>query len=185
MNAFENIVAKYLETKGYWVRQSVKIPISKEDKKAIGLPSMPRPEIDLVALNAKENELLLIEVKSLLDSYGVYFGAVSGEDKSPRGQQDAKRYRLFTDRNFREVITAKLREEYLKQGLINENTKINYALAAGHIHSVDDESRIRDHFSREGWKLFAPGEIKECIKELSKRGWEDNLVTITAKLILK
>ena len=75
MNAFEDIVKVYLEEKGYWVRQSVKVEkITSEDKKAIGLTTMPRPEIDLVALNAKENELLLVEVKSFLNSQGVYFG---------------------------------------------------------------------------------------------------------------
>jgi len=180
MNAFENIITQYLEEKGYWVRQSVKVDISKEDKRALDLPTMPRPEIDLVALNVKENELLLIEVKSLLDSYGVWFEAVSGEDRKFAG-----RYRLFTNSKFRDIVTKRLREEYLEQGLINEKTKINYALAAGKIHSSWDESKISDHFSRRGWKLFSPKEIKEKVVELSEKGWEDNLVTMTAKLILK
>ena len=182
MNAFEEIVKQYLEAEGYWVRQSVKVEISKDDKKAIGLPTMPRPEIDLVALNAKNNELLLIEVKSFLDSYGVYSEAITDEK-----DVFSKRYRLFTGSIFREVVTKRLREEYLKQGLINENTKINYALAAGNIHSSADESRIREYFSKpeRGWKLFSPKDIKEKVKELAKKGWEDNLVTITAKLILR
>ena len=183
MNAFENIVTQYLEGEGYWVRQSVKVEISKDDKKTIGLPTMPRPEIDLVALNVKENELLLVEVKSFLDSQGVYFVDVIGEE----GEESwgAKRYRLFANSKFRKVITKTLREEYLKRGLINENTKINYALAAGNIHSSDDESKISDYFSQRGWKLFTPKKIKDQIKELSRKGWEDNIVTITAKLILR
>jgi len=180
MNAFENIITQYLEGEGYWVRQSVKVDISKEDKQVIGLPTMPRPEIDLVALNVRENELLLVEVKSLLDSYGVYFEAVSDEK-----DELAKRYRLFTNNTFREIVTERLRKAYLKQGLINENTKINYALAAGNIHSTTDESKINDYFLQKGWKLFSPKKIKDKIKELSQKGWEDNLVTITAKLILR
>ena len=182
MNAFEDIVKLYLEEEGYWVRQSVKVDITKQDKVDIGLPSMPRPEIDLVALNAKNNELLLIEVKSFLDSYGVYSEAITDEK-----DVFSKRYRLFTDSIFREVVTKRLREEYLKQGLINENTKINYALAAGNIHSPADELKIREYFSKpeRGWKLFSPKDIKEKVKELAKKGWEDNLVTITAKLILR
>jgi len=180
MNAFEDIVRLYLEEEGYWVRQSVKVNISKQDKRDIGTFSMPRPEIDLVALSVKENELLLVEVKSLLDSYGVYFEAVSDEkDKL------AERYRLFTNSKFREVVTKSLREEYLKQGLINEKTKLNYALAAGKIHFSEDESKIRDYFSKKGWKLFSPRQIKERIKELAEKGWEDNLITITAKLTLR
>jgi len=180
MNAFEEIVKQYLEAEGYWVRQSVKVEISKGDKKEIGLPTMPRPEIDLVALNVKRNELLLIEVKSLLDSYGVWYEAVSGEDKP----EYTKRFRLFNDNKFREVVTRRLREEYLNQGLINESTKINYALAAGKIHSSAAESKIREYFSKQrgGWKLFSPKDIKDKIRKFSERGWEDNVVTMTAKL---
>jgi len=180
MNAFEDIVAKYLELEGHWVRQSVKVNISKQDKRDIGTFSMPRPEIDLVALNVKENELLLIEVKSFLDSYGVYSEAITDEK-----DVFSKRYRLFTDSIFREVVTKRLREEYLKQGLVNENTKINYALAAGNIHSSADELKIREYFSKpeRGWKLFSPKDIKDKIRKMSEKGWEDNLVTITAKLI--
>ena len=179
MNAFENIVKLYLEEEGYWVRQSVKARISKEDKVALDLPSMPTPEVDLVALNVKENELLLVEAKSLLGSYGVYYEAVTDEK-----DELAERYRLFTNRKFREVVTKALRKDYLGRGLINEKTKINYALAAGHIHS-GNEPHIREYFLKKGWKLFTPEQIKEGVKQLSTKGWEDDLITMTAKLILK
>ena len=179
MNAFETIVKVFLEEKGYWVRQSVKARISKEDKVALDLPSMPTPEVDLVALNLKENELLLVEAKSLLGSYGVYYEAVS--DKKDKL---AERYRLFTNRKFREVVTKALREDYLERGLINEKTKINYALAAGHIHSGNEPS-IAKYFSDNGWKLFSPSEIKETVKRLSKKVWQDDLIAMTAKLIVE
>ena len=182
MNAFEDIVKLYLEEKGYWVRQSVKVGISGDDKKALKLSTMPRPEIDLVALNMKENELLLVEVKSFLDSQGVYFDDVIGSEGVE--SWGAKRYRLFAISKFREVVTERLKEEFLEKGLINKKTKINYALAAGNIHSPADESKIREYFSKpeRGWKLFTPQQIKEKIRALAEKGWEDNLVTITAKL---
>ena len=177
MNAFETIIKLYLEENSYWVRQSVKARISKEDKVALGLPSMPTPEIDLVALNVRENELLLVEAKSLLGSYGVYYEAVAdAKDKL------AERYRLFTNSKFREVVTKAICDQYLQQGLVNENTKVNYALAAGHIHS-GDEPYIAEYFSKNGWKLFSPSQIKDTVKRLSKKGWEDDLITMTAKLI--
>ena len=179
MNAFETIVKVCLEEKGYWVRQSVKARISKEDKVALGLPSMPTPEVDLVALNVKENELLLVEAKSLLGSYGVYYEAVADEE-----DELAERYRLFTNRKFREIVTKALREDYLERGLINEKTKINYALAAGHIHSGNEPS-IAKYFSDHGWKLFSPSEIKETVKQLSKKVWQDDLIAMTAKLIVE
>ncbi len=183
MNAFEDIVKLYLEEEGYWVRQSVKVNISKEAKREIGLPTMPRPEIDLIALNMKENELLLVEVKSFLDSQGVWFGYnIIGE--FPPDSWAARRYRLFANSTFREVVTKKLREEFLQKGLVNEKTKINYALAVGKFYS-SSESDTKAFFSKEGWKLFTPQQIKEKIRELAEKGWEDNLATITAKLILR
>ncbi len=177
MSVFEDIVSLFLQGKGYWVRQSVKVNISKEDKKYIGTFSMPRPEIDLVALSVRDNELLLVEAKSFLDSPGVRFSGVSGKDP-----KDAEHYKLFTKKKLREVVTRQLREEYLNRGLIKQDTKINYALAAGHIY-WGDEPKIVEYFSRQGWKLFTPKQIKEEISQLSQKGWEDNLVTMTAKLI--
>lgn len=180
MNAFENIVKLYLEEEGYWVRQSVKAPVSKEDKVDLDLPSMPTPEIDLVALNVKKNELLLVEAKSLLGSYGVYYEAVADvKDKL------ADRYRLFTNSKFREIVTRVLREDYLERGLINGKTKINYALAAGNIHS-GNESSIAKYFSDNGWKLFTPEQIKEKVRQLSiNKAWSDDSIIMTTKLILK
>lgn len=181
MNAFENIVALYLETEGYWVRQSVKVEISKEDKKRIGIPTMPTPEIDIVALKVKNNELLLIEVKSLLDSWGVWYEAVAGKDED----KYTKRYRLFTDEVYRDIVTKRIHEQYLRQELINSNTRVNYALVAGNIHSEDDEMKLAKHFSKKGWKLFSPRMIKKKVGELSDRGWDDNEITMTAKLLLR
>jgi len=180
MNAFEDIVKQYLEEEGYWVRQSVKVHrITKEDKRKLEKHSMPTPEIDIVAFNMKENELLLVEVKSLLDSYGVHFGAVSGVD-----ERDKRGYKLFYWDLYRKIITERLTEEYLEQGLINEKTKINYALAAGHINTQWDEDKIKEYFNnpKRKWVLFSPEDIKNKVKNLSGKGWEDNLVVMTAKL---
>ena len=180
MNAFEDIVKLYLEEEGYWVRQSVKVHrIIKEDKRSLNSYSMPTPEIDLVAYKAKNNELLLIEVKSLLDSYGVHYEAVAGID-----QEEGKRYKLFTNDLFRRIVTDRLKEEYLKLGLINERTKIRYALAAGKIHNERDEMNIVKHFSdvQRQWILFSPKQIKKKIKEFADKGWEDDVVIMTAKL---
>lgn len=179
MNAFESIIGRCLEEEGYWVRHSVKVGISKQEKRAIGSFSMPTPEIDIVALSVKRNELLLLEVKSLLGSYGVHFEAISGKDT-----KDAERYKLFTNSRFRQIVTRQLKKEYLDQGLIKQDTTIRYGLAAGHISS-GEELKIMDYFSRKGWILFTPAQIKEKVRGLSEKGWEDDLVTMTSKLILK
>lgn len=177
MNAFEDIVALCLEEEGFWTKKSVKVNITKTDKREIGSPSMPRPEIDLVAFNVKKNELLLIEAKSYLDSPGVRFSGLTGGKSSVR-------YKLFNDDILRGIVSKRLYEDYLKRGLIKEDTKINYALAAGKIYSSDEE-KIRNYFLEKGWEFISPVRIKNTLKELSNKGWEDSLVTVTAKLVLR
>ncbi len=185
MNAFEDIVKLYLEEQGYWVRQSVKVDISIENKRKLGTPSMPRPEIDLVAYKAESNELLLVEVKSLLDSYGVHFNAVVGEKGSKADEKDARGYKLFNNKKWTGIVSKRLKEEYMKAGLINEETVLNYALAAGKIHGGvegDDEKKLVDYFKKKRWILFTPDDIKTTIKSFSEKGWEDNIIVFTAKL---
>ena len=71
MDHFESIIKTLLEAEGYWVRQSFKVNLTKEEKRQIGKPSIPRPEIDLLALHFARNEVLAFEAKSFLDSPGV------------------------------------------------------------------------------------------------------------------
>jgi hypothetical protein len=184
VNAFEDIVKLYLEEEGYWVRQSVKVNrITKEDKRNLKKFSMPTPEIDIVAYKAKGNVLLLVEVKSYFDSYGVWYEALT--DKSDRGYE---RFRLFTNEKYRKIITQRLFNEYFAEGLINSKTTVKYGLAAGKIHtykSGSDEKRIRSYFDSKGWLLFSPKQIQEKVTKLADKSWEDNIATLTAKIILR
>jgi hypothetical protein len=58
LDSFEQLVAAVLDRAGYWVRMSVKVNLTPEDKRAIGRPSSPRWEIDVVAYNGRDQELL-------------------------------------------------------------------------------------------------------------------------------
>jgi hypothetical protein len=49
MDAFENVMALLLRRHGCWTATSVKVELTKEQKVAIGRPSSPRWEIDLLA----------------------------------------------------------------------------------------------------------------------------------------
>ena len=71
MNHFESIIANLLEADGYWVRRSFKVNRTQEEKRRIGKHSIPRPEIDLLALRASTNEVIALEAKSYFDSPGV------------------------------------------------------------------------------------------------------------------
>ncbi len=71
MDAFESLVSEILRFKGYWVKTSLRINLTKDEKRRIGRPSNPRWELDVVAYGGKRNELLVVECKSYIDSRGV------------------------------------------------------------------------------------------------------------------
>jgi len=99
MDAFEQVVSEILWLQGNWVRQSVKVELTKEKKRAIGRHSSPRRELDIVAYSGSENLLRVVECKSYLDSRGVVLRAMDGTD-----EKAAKRFKLFTDRVLRKVV---------------------------------------------------------------------------------
>ena len=136
-----------------------------------------RPEIDIVAYNPKSNTLILVEVKSLLDSFGVSYKAVSGKD-----EKWSKRYKLFTNDTYRVIVTKRLIEEYFARGLVNKNCRVQYHLVAGSVYSNDQE-KIKEYFSQKGWGFTPPDELRNFIFHLSERGYEDDSVTMAVKLL--
>lgn len=58
MDAFEQIVAGLLRQEGYWTWNGYKINLTKDNKREIGKPTMPHPEIDILAYKVSENQLL-------------------------------------------------------------------------------------------------------------------------------
>jgi hypothetical protein len=71
MDAFEQLVSEILWMGGDWVRTSVKVELTKEEKRLIGRRSSPRWEFDIVAYNGRDNLLRVVECKSYIDSIGV------------------------------------------------------------------------------------------------------------------
>ncbi len=176
MDAFEHIVGLYLQEKNYWIRHSVKVDLTKEDKAAIELPTIPRPEIDLVAYNPVSDTLILIEAKSYLNSSGVTIGGLSGTDTKTKD-----RYRLLNNMTYQRVVTTRLVESFIKNNIIRPSTKVKYALAAGHVQPKSSTA-IAEYLSKKGYLYFDPVDIKQTIKNLANKGWDDNIITVTAKL---
>ena len=145
MDAFEQIIGQLLEEEKYWIRHSVKIELTKNEKRDIGTPCTPRPEIDIVALDQSSNALYLLEVKSFLDSSGVVFEQVTENQEQQKG-----RYKLLTSENYRKVISARLLEDWIKIGTITKDTKVNFGLIAGKVHNdkknPNRETDLRNYF---------------------------------------
>jgi len=68
MESLEELVSTLLWYEKYWTRNSVKVELSPEEKKAIEKRTIPRVEVDVVAYNPIKDELLLVECKNYLDS---------------------------------------------------------------------------------------------------------------------
>ena len=111
MDAFEQVVSEILWLEGNWVRQSVKVELTKEEKRAIGRPSSPRWELDIVAYRGRDNLLRVVECKSYLDSRGVALRAFDGKDDAA-----AQRFKLFADEGLRNVVFNRLAQQLVDSG---------------------------------------------------------------------
>ncbi len=177
MDFFEGIIATLLEAEGCWVRRSFKIDLTKEEKRAIGKHSIPRPEIDLLAFSQASNRLIVLEVKSFLDSSGVKLESLKEKHEIPEG-----RYKLFTCDRYRDIALSGLRRDLVALGMANDNTSISLGLAAGNVHK-GETSAIRNFMEKNGWFFWSPEDIKVKVTKLAERDYENDPVIITAKIL--
>ncbi len=178
MEAFEILVAALLERKGYWTRLSVKVDLTKEEKRQINRPSAPRWELDVIAYKAATNELYVVECKSYLDSSGV---KLSSFDKS--NEKGASLYKLFNDSNLREVVFNRLCLQLVEAGFCPSKPKITLCLAAGNIYQ--DARLLREHFEQKGWQRWEGDWVRQERAELAKSGYDNSAAAIVSKLLLR
>jgi hypothetical protein len=172
MDSFEAVVAAILQRRGYWTQTSVKIDLTKEEKKAVGRPSSPRWELDVVGYMGATNQLTVVECKSFLDSPGVPCATFEN-----RNLKDQTRYKLFFDDTLRETVRGRLLQQFVQHGFCAENPEITFALAAGKVKG--DEEVLRGCLARKGWsysarrqyeRSFDPSEIR-VMRTRSRRWW--------------
>ena len=175
MEAFEQIVARVFDRDGYWIKQSYKVDVTKEEKRLIGTHSMPRVEIDLLAFRASENVVHVIECKSYLDNPGV-----SVESFRTRVPQD--RYKLFNDNNRRQIVFEALRRQLIEQKICNSNVDLRLGLVTGKIRRGEREP-LRELFRTKGWDLWDDQWIAVKLREFSENLYENSVVDMTVKLI--
>jgi hypothetical protein len=178
MDAFESVVAAILERQGYWTQTSVKVELTKSEKRMIGRPSAPRWELDVVAYRGGTNELRVVECKSFLDSPGVRVSAFDGSKPD-----QAQRYKLFYDALLRRVVMQRLVKQFTALGYCAPRPKVKLCLAAGKIRG--DEAWLEAHFKRKGWILWGPGFLKEELTALRDAGYENKVTAVVAKLLLR
>ena len=163
MDAFEHTVASLLERRGWWIRQSVKVALTKEEKREIGTPSAPRWEIDVLAYDAPENTVYVIECKSYIDSSGVRLSAFDGSN-----QLHARRFKLFNDDVLREVVFRRLSIELTERGFCLPEPRIQLCLAAGNIYR--DTGELAKLFVARGWILWDRHWLRDELIKLAHPG---------------
>jgi len=180
MDAFEQVVGEILWREGYWVRTSVKVELTKDDKRAIGLPSSPRWELDVVAYRARDNHLKVVECKSYLDSPGV---KLRGFDAS--NEKDASRFKLFNKPKLRQVVFDRLRHQFADSGACLPNATVKLCLACGRIASDADREGLRKHFGEQGWELWDEEWLRNRLNHMASGGYENQVSAVVAKLLLR
>jgi hypothetical protein len=180
MDAFEQLVSEILWMEGYWVRTSVKVQLTKEEKRQIGRPSAPRWELDIVAYSGRDNVLKVVECKSYLDSKGVALRGFDGSDA-----KSADRFKLFADDQLREVVLNRLKLQLAEIGACRETAETQLCLACGRIASDADRAGLHKHFAEKGWKLWDEPWLRERLKRMSDSGYENQVSAVVAKLLLR
>ncbi|NPV71165.1 MAG: hypothetical protein HPY55_11080 [Firmicutes bacterium] len=138
---------------------------------------MPTPELDLVAFKPGDNTLLIIEVKSYLDSPGVKYEDACKTYNSLNG-----RYKLFSYERYRQIVTRRLLDLFTRDGLVTGGVTVQYVLVAGKVYR-SDEPRIRAYFEQRGWVLVGPSEVADSIRALAKKRWEDSVPMMVVKIL--
>jgi hypothetical protein len=177
MMSFEYLAATLLEDEGFWTRTRFKVPISKEEKRALGNPSMPRPEVDVIAYRPRTNELRLVECKSYLDSGGVSVALLTPDSKQ------ASRLKVFHNNSLRNLVERRVSEVLMETGALRESQpEIRWELFAGRI-KPGEEARVLRLIEAGGWQLRGPQSIADALRRFASRGYEDELATVVTKLL--
>lgn len=179
MDYFESICKSLLERDGYWVYQSFKVNLSPDQKRQISdtKTTIPRPEIDLLALNTIRKEVIAFEAKSFFDSTGVHYAELNSCYKIPEG-----RYKLFTCPSYQKIVFDQLKTDLIDKKLITEDYFVRLGLIAGNVKKGDSD-RIQELFDFMKWKFWSPTLVKEKVLALADEGYENNPVVITAKIL--
>jgi hypothetical protein len=179
VDSFEQVVSEVLWLEGHWVRTSVKVNLTKEEKAKIGRPSSPRWELDIVAYKGGENSIKVVECKSYIDSVGVQAIGFNGAN-----EKDAARYKLFNDRILRETVFNRLKIQLADCGACRGDVDVQLCLACGKIKE-NDRAWLRQHFDKNGWELWDEAWLRQRLQIMAKNGYENQVSAVVSKLLLR
>jgi len=179
MDNFEALVAQILERDGYWVRQSVYVKLSKEEKRDLGKPSLPRPQIDLVAYSPKRNEIILYEVKSYLDSPGVKINVLKNSSWAEN------HFKLLTIPAYQKIVVKSLLSRLGQEGLITQKApRVKFGLAFGN-SPKNERAQLKEYVKQQGWEYLGPDEIVAGLNDIAGESYHNSPYSFVAKMIFR
>ena len=177
MDAFQAVVAQIFSELGYWTEIDFKVELTKEEKRAIGRPSAPRWELDVIAYKPRLNELIVIECKSYLDSHGV-----AAADLVPDGKY-AERYKLFTDSRIWPVVRSRLIEQLYSQDRVAMDPIVRLCLAAGKVYGSEED--VKRRLAALEADFYGPSWLKARLEEFASRGYANEIAVVVAKILTR
>ena len=178
MDAFEQLAADIFWNEGYWVRTSVKVDLTREEKIRIGKHSTPRWEIDLVTYRATTNELLALECKSYLDSGGVHAAHFTPNHKL------AGRYKLFHNDVLRDTVLARLRLQFVERALCPANVTVRLGMVYGHA-TPSNAAQLKLKFEEADWALYDADWLFGHLEQMAGASYENSTAAVVVKLLLR
>ncbi|MEG3153306.1 hypothetical protein [Sphingomonas sp. RB1R13] len=178
MDAFEQLAADIFWNEGYWVRTSVKVELTRDEKIKIGKHSTPRWEIDLIAYRATTNELLALECKSYLDSGGVHAAHFTP------GHKLAGRYKLFNNALLRNTVLERLGLQSVERGLCLSNVTVKLGLIYGHA-TKGNAAALKLKFEEAGWALYDADWLFGHLQQMAAGSYENSTAAVVAKMLLR
>jgi len=182
MDSFEQVVSEILWNEGLWVWRSFKVELTAKDKADIGRPTSPRWEIDIVAYDAPGNVVHVIECKSYFDNPGIGTRWLR-EEFSPSKSKTGF-LKLFREVQLKNVVFRRLAGQLVEEKRCRPNPTLRLGLACGHTKkSARDE--LKKHFEVKGWDLYDEEWLRSKLRETAKRGYENQVSTVVAKILLR
>ena len=92
---------------------------------------------------------------------------------------------MFTNDLVRKVVLRRLKRQLVRKGFCARNPTVTLCLAAGHIHSRSNRPEMEAFFAKHKWLLFDESWIRERIQSTSTDAYENDVIYVAAKLLLK
>jgi hypothetical protein len=70
-------------------------------------------------------------------------------------------------------------------GACREAPQVRLSLACGKIKNEADRAKIRAHFEGQGWELWDETWLRERLRHMADRGYENQVSAVVAKLLIR